>query len=180
MWVIEAQDLVKRFAWTPVLNGITCQVAAGETVAVFGPNGVGKTTLIKVLATVLKPSAGRLRLFDGQFTGKELRRHIGFLSHESFLYPDLTPLENLLFYGKIYSLSDLSVRIDALLERVGLVDWKNVPVRTFSRGMEQRLALARTLLHDPDLVLLDEPYTGLDPQAVAVLQTLLVQIKAKG
>ena len=118
MWVIEAQDLVKRFAWMPVLKGLTCQVVAGETVAVFGPNGAGKTTLIRVLATVLKPSAGRLRLFSGQFAGKELRRHIGFLAHESFLYPDLTPLENLLFYGKIFGLSDLSARIDALLEQV--------------------------------------------------------------
>ena len=109
-----------------------------------------------------------------------MRRRLGFLGHESFLYPDLTPVENLTFYGRAYNLSDLGVRIATALEQVGLRDWGNMPVRMFSRGMEQRLALARTLLHEPDLLLLDEPYTGLDSRGVTTLQTTLARAKGQG
>ena len=179
-WVIEAKNLTKTFAWVPVLNGVSCQIAAGEVVGVFGPNGAGKTTFLRLLATLLRPSAGTLSLF-GSFPQETLvRRRLGFLGHESFLYPDLTPVENLTFYGRAYTVPEVQTRIVTVLQQVGLQQWGNTPVRTFSRGMEQRLALARVLLHEPDLLLLDEPYTGLDAQGVATLQSALAQMKEQG
>jgi len=179
-WVIEAENLRKTFAWTPVLEGVSCRVCAGEALGLFGPNGAGKTTFLRLLATLLRPSGGTLRLFDSAPHDSAVRRRLGFLGHDSFLYPDLTPVENLTFYGRAYNLSDLGVRIATALEQVGLRDWGNMPVRMFSRGMEQRLALARTLLHEPDLLLLDEPYTGLDSRGVTTLQTTLARAKGQG
>ena len=179
-WVIEAENLRKTIAWTPVLEGVSCRVGAGEALGLFGPNGAGKTTFLRLLATLLRPSGGTLRLFDSAPHDSAVRRRLGFLGHESFLYPDLTPVENLTFYGRAYNLSDLGVRIATALEQVGLRDWGDTPVRMFSRGMEQRLALARTLLHEPDLLLLDEPYTGLDSRGVTTLQTTLARAKGQG
>ncbi|MEW6298435.1 MAG: heme ABC exporter ATP-binding protein CcmA [Thermodesulfobacteriota bacterium] len=179
-WVIEAENLRKTFAWTPVLDGVSCRVGRGEVVGIFGPNGAGKTTLLRLFATLLKPSAGTLKLFHHDPQDARVRRRVGFLGHESFLYPDLTPTENLTFYGRAYGLPRLTARIDAALERVGLREWGHTPVRTFSRGMEQRLALARALFHDPDLLLLDEPDTGLDPQGTALLRAVLSQAQARG
>ena len=179
-WVIEAENLSKTFAWVPVLRGVSYRVARGETVAVFGPNGAGKTTFLRLLATLLKPSGGTLQLFGHSPDDPVVRRKLGFLGHDSFLYPDLTPIENLTFYGKAYALSDLRSRIDFVLQFVGLHEWGNTQVRTFSRGMEQRVALARALLHEPHLLLFDEPYAGLDARGVAILQTALAQTKAQG
>lgn len=179
-WVVEAENLQKTFAWVPVLDGVSCDIAAGEVVSVFGPNGAGKTTFLRLLATLLKPSRGTLKLFGCAPYEPSVRRKLGFLGHESFLYADLTPIENLTFYGRAYHLSDLKSRIADILEQMGLSDWGNMPVRTFSRGMEQRVALARVLLHEPDLVLLDEPYTGLDSHGVATLQRTLAHVKAQG
>ncbi len=179
-WVIEAHDLQKTFAWTPVLNSIACCIRPGASVGIFGPNGAGKTTLLRLFATLLKPTAGTLTLFGVDPLDPAIRRKIGFLGHDSFLYPDLTPEENLTFYGKAYNLPNLADRIDKRLEQVGLEDWRAMPVRHFSRGMEQRLGLARALLHEPDLFLLDEPYTGLDTRAVAILDDTLTDAKAQG
>jgi heme exporter protein A len=179
-WVIEAENLRKTFAWAPVLNGVSCRIGVGEVVGVFGPNGAGKTTFLRLLATLLKPSDGILRLFQRVPYDPAVRRRLGFLGHDSFLYPDLTPIENLTFYGRAYGLSDLEARISTALEQVGVRDWGNTPVRTFSRGMEQRLALARALLHEPDLLLLDEPYTGLDSRGVTTLQGTLAHAKEQG
>ncbi len=179
-WVIEADNLSKTFAWVPVLHSVSHRVAQGETVAIFGPNGAGKTTFLRLLATLLKPSSGTLQLFGHPADDPAVRRKLGFLGHESFLYPDLTPIENLTFYGKAYGLSNLRDRIIFVLQFVGLQDWGNTQVRTFSRGMEQRVALARALLHEPELLLFDEPYAGLDARGVATLQTALTQTKAQG
>lgn len=179
-WVIEAEKLSKTFAWTPVLSGVSCRIGRGEVVGIFGQNGAGKTTLLRLFATLLKPSAGTLKLFHHDPQDAQVRRRVGFLGHESFLYPDLTPIENLTFYGRAYGLPQLPTRIDAALERVGLREWGHTPVRTFSRGMEQRLGLARALFHDPDLLLLDEPDTGLDRQGTVLLRAVLSQTHAQG
>ena len=178
--VVTARRLRKSFSWTPVLDDVTFQVGPGETVGVFGPNGSGKTTLLRVFATLLRPNAGVLTLFGGNPDSEEARHRIGFLGHDSFLYPDLTAEENLLFYGKAYRVRPLADRIAAQLQHVGLDRWRHTPVRHFSRGMEQRLALARTLLHDPDLILLDEPHTSLDTAAQDVLHDALGQAAARG
>lgn len=179
-WIIEAENLQKTFAWTPVLQNVSCQIGAGEIVSVFGPNGAGKTTFLRILATLLQPSTGVLRLFGQPPTDARVRRRLGFLGHESFLYPDLTAEENLTFYGHAYQLDDIPARIDAILHEVGLQQWRKTSVRIFSRGMEQRLSLARALLHDPELLLLDEPYTGLDVRGVQTLQTVLTTAKERG
>jgi heme exporter protein A len=178
--VIEAENVRKTFAWTPVLQGVSCRIHAGEIVCLFGPNGDGKTTFLRMLATLLQPSAGQVRLFGQASTTAAVRRRLGFLGHESFLYPDLTPVENLTFYSRAYQLSDAATRITQMLERVGLAQWRDTPVRVFSRGMEQRLSLARTLLHDPDLLLLDEPYSGLDARGIATLQSVLAAVQSRG
>ena len=179
-WVVEAENLCKTFAWLPVLKGVSCQIEPGEAVGLFGPNGAGKTTLLRLLATLLKPSSGTLKLFGAPAADPQIRRRLGFLGHDSFLYADLNPVENLRFYSRAYRLEDAEVRVAEVLAQVNLQDWATTPIRTFSRGMEQRLALARVLLHEPDLFLLDEPYTGLDQPAVNLLQTTLTQAKNAG
>jgi len=155
-------------------------IAAGSCTMLTGPNGAGKTTLLKIVATLLRPSGGRVRLFGSELEPADVRRRVGFLSHESFVYADLTPRENLRFYARAFGLAAPEKRIAALIARVGLSGWEDVPVRCFSRGMEQRIALARAFLHEPDLLLLDEPYSGLDAQAVVLLSGLLAEARAAG
>lgn len=180
--VIDARGLSRRFAGVTALHAVDCTVGAGEAVAVFGPNGAGKSTLLRLLATLLRPSAGVLRLFDRAVNdgGAAARRRIGFLSHQSFLYPDLTPAENLDFYARMFAVPDRAARVRELIGQVGLTGWTHRPVRTLSRGLEQRCALARALIHDPQLLLLDEPFTGLDVDAAATLAALLRQAHARG
>ncbi|MGE0822463.1 MAG: heme ABC exporter ATP-binding protein CcmA [Candidatus Binatia bacterium] len=179
-WVVEAENLSKTFSWVPILHNVSYQVAAGETIAVFGPNGAGKTTFLRLLATLVRPSSGTLKLFGQTPDESDLRHKLGFLGHDSFLYLDLTPIENLTFYGRAYGLKNLDARIAEVLHYVGLQDWGHTAIRTFSRGMEQRIALARTLLHDPQLLLFDEPYTGLDTRGIETLQQTFVQAREQG
>ena len=165
-----------------ILDRISLTVEAGEFVSVIGPNGAGKTTLLRILATLIRPTSGTVRIagLDPAQAGPEVRRHIGFLSHRTLLYDDLTAEQNLRFYARLYGLSDASARIDELLERVGLADRRHDLVRTFSRGMQQRLAVARAVLHRPSILLLDEPYTGLDPHATDALSALLSELAGEG
>jgi heme ABC exporter ATP-binding subunit CcmA len=180
--VLSLQGVKKHFGETPVLRGITLDVAPGAFVAVVGPNGAGKTTLFNCISRVMRPSAGTI-LFRGEdVTGRDehFRRGLGYISHQLFLYPELTGRENLRFFGRLYGLPDDPAALDAALAGMGLAEAADRPVRTYSRGMKQRLAIARALLPRPELVLLDEPFTGLDQHAAAVLQELLRRLKAEG
>jgi heme exporter protein A len=177
--LVEARALEKWFGPQPALRGVDFTLRSGEFLTLFGPNGAGKTTLLRILAGSLRPTRGEIR-FAGVPLGREehgWRRRIGVLSHQTFLYGRLTAAENLRFYGRLYGLERLAERVAEGLQRVGLSRRAEDQVRTFSRGMQQRLALARTLLHDPELVLLDEPYTGLDPHAAAMLRGVLQTLK---
>jgi len=165
---LEIKGLAKSFGSFIALDGIGLTLASGRTLAVLGPNGAGKTTLIKLLAGVMRPSSGRI-LIDGMELkdhAEEVRGRIGLLSHQSYLYASLSAQENLEFYAAMYSVKDAPPRIARLLETVGLKSRRHDRVSAFSRGMLQRLSLARSLLHQPSLLLLDEPETGLDRQGL--------------
>lgn len=179
---VEVENLSKSFGPHTALAGVTLSIGVGEFVTLVGPNGAGKTTLLRILATLLRPTSGTLRIagLDPARDGSEIRRRIGFLSHRTLLYDDLTAEQNLRFYARLYGLPDASARIDELLGRVGLADRRHDRVRTFSRGMQQRLAVARAVLHRPSILLLDEPYTGLDPQAAEALSALLRELAGEG
>jgi len=172
---IEVKGLWKYFGHFPALRGLDLQLGAGRFLTVFGPNGAGKTTLIRVLSTQLIPSEGCVRIgsVDVDTDTTALRRRIGVISHNTFLYSNLSAVENLRFYGRMYGLEDLDTRIGDLLVQVGLKDRQEDLVAAYSRGMQQRLSIARALLHDPDIMFLDEPYTGLDQHASRMLREVL-------
>jgi heme exporter protein A len=180
--VIEVRNLVKSFGPRSALAGVDLSVEAGEFVTLVGPNGAGKTTLLRILATLTRPTSGTLRIagLDPAQAGDGVRRCIGFLSHRTLLYGDLTAEQNLRFYARMYDLDGSSARIQDLLVRVGLAARRHDLVRTFSRGMQQRLSVARAVLHQPQVLLLDEPYTGLDPNAAQVLTDLLTELAGEG
>ena len=182
MFMIEVDALVKSFGPHTALGGVHLQVEAGETVVLVGPNGAGKTTLLRILATLVRPTSGNVRIagLDPAQDGAAIRRQIGFLSHRTLLYEDLTADQNLAFYARLYGMDNAPARIDALLVRVDLSARRHDLVHTFSRGMQQRLAVARAILHRPQLLLLDEPFAGLDPLAAETLTTLLTELAEEG
>jgi heme exporter protein A len=173
--LLVASGIVRRFGSAVALRGVDVRIDRGERVALVGPNGAGKTTLIRVLATGLRPDAGTLVIggVDALKHADEARRLIGVVGHQTFLYGDLSVRENLRFYGRLYGVTDLDHRIDAVTEQVGLTSRSGDQVRTLSRGMQQRCSIARATLHDPPLLLLDEPETGLDEAAQQTLGGLL-------
>jgi heme exporter protein A len=179
---IETHDLSRRFGAVVALDGVTVSVERGECIALFGPNGAGKTTLLRILSLGLRPSAGTLRIagLDPRSDDREIRRRIGSISHASYLYDDLTPRQNLEFFGRLYGTPDPRGRTNALLETLGLSARADDPVGTLSRGLQQRASLARALVHDPQIVFLDEPFTGLDPLGARALCGALTALRDGG
>lgn len=173
--MIEIHKLVKAFGHRVVLRSLDLTINEGDFVTLMGANGAGKTTLLHIIATLSKPTGGEV-LINGYKLSKsasELRRFIGLVSHKTLLYENLTALQNLRFYARMYDLADASSRIETVLRQVGLLTRQHDPVRTYSRGMQQRLAIARAILHNPPILLLDEPDTGLDQHAADMLTDLL-------
>jgi heme exporter protein A len=172
---IAISGLTKRFGFTVALDDIHFQLEQGEFLAMFGPNGAGKTTFLQILSTLTSPSSGKICLLghDLAHSGKTIRALIGVLSHNPFLIPTLTARENLKFYGQMFGVRNLKQRIETLLGQVGLLEHRNQSVETFSRGMQQRLAIARAIIHTPRILLLDEPFTGLDQDGIALLKQIL-------
>ncbi len=182
--VIEVRGLVKTFGLYPVLRGLDLEVAHGEFVTLLGPNGSGKTTLLRILSGLARPTAGVVRVGGWELPAEAtfVRARLGVVSHLPLLYDTLTAEENLLFFARLYNLPKETrrERVAAMLERVGLHHRAHDVVQTFSRGMQQRLAIARAILHDPAVLLLDEPYTGLDQDAAALLDRLLREVAVSG
>ncbi len=168
---IEIEGLTKSFGNRPALRGIDLEVRRGESLVIFGPNGAGKTTLIKLLATIMNPTSGKVTIdgLDLKKDAEAVRRRIGVVSHQTFLYGNLTAYENLKFYSRMYDVPAYEERIHELATMVEMAPRLHDRVCTLSRGMQQRLAIARCLLHRPSIMLLDEPETGLDQQAISIL-----------
>ena len=180
--MIKVRSLVKRFGLKTVIRGLDFHVEAGEFVALMGPNGAGKTTFLRILATLSRPTSGEVQIAGFRLPAQagSLRRHLGVVTHLPLLYGDLSAEENLLFYAKMYAIPNMNSRISEVLELVGLSTCHHDLVRTFSRGMQQRLAIGRAVLHDPEVMLFDEPHTGLDQDASAMLDQLLTEVAAQG
>ncbi len=180
--MITVHKLVKRFGMKTVLRGLDFEVQAGEFVAILGPNGAGKTTFLRILASLSRPSLGAVSVAGYRLPDQAaaVRARLGVVSHLPLLYGDLTAEENLRFFGRMYGVSNIESRITEVLELVGLASRRRDLVRTFSRGMQQRLAIGRAVFHDPEVMLFDEPYTGLDQDASAMLDDVLRSVAAKG
>ncbi len=180
--MIAVRGLVKTFGHKPVLRSVDLDVAPGEFVVLLGANGAGKTTLLRIIASLSRPTLGHVSVAGCALPAEAeaARRRLGVVSHQTLLYTDLTAEENLRFYARLYAVPDASARIDAALEQVGLAARRRDLVRTYSRGMQQRLAIARAVLHAPDVMLFDEPYTGLDQAAAAMLDGVLRDVAARG
>jgi heme exporter protein A len=170
---LELSGVVRRYGEREALSGVGLSLPAGATLVVFGPNGAGKTTLLRVLATLLRPHAGSVRVLGSQLPQDAwaVRGKIGLLAHEPLLYRELTATENLRYHARLHGVGD--ERIAELLDAVAIASRADEPLRTLSRGLVQRVAVARSVLHDPELLLLDEPYANLDPAAIELVLPLI-------
>jgi heme ABC exporter ATP-binding subunit CcmA len=180
MSAVAVDGVWKYYGDYPALRDIRIEAAAGQCLALIGRNGAGKTTLLRVIAGFSSAQRGTVRIAGKEPREAETRRHLGFLGHGISVYDELSALENLVLFGKLYGLADPKKSAHEWLERTGLERVRNGLVREFSRGMRQRLAVARAFLHEPSVMLLDEPFTALDDRAIAVLQRLLREALAAG
>ena len=180
--MITVRKLVKRFGLKTVLRGMDFSVASGEFVALLGPNGAGKTTFLRILSSLSRPTMGSVNIAGYSLPDQAaaVRRRLGVVSHLPLLYGDLTAEENLRFFARMYNVPHADQRISAVLDLIGLTSRRRDLVRTFSRGMQQRLAIGRAVLHDPEVMLFDEPHTGLDQDACLMLDTVLREVAARG
>jgi heme exporter protein A len=181
VYYIEAKNLSKKFGHKMALRNVDIFLKKGDSLALFGPNGAGKTTLIQILCSLLQPTSGNVWVagYEARNDREALHKIIGLISHQTFLYPHLTAYENLKFYGMMYEVDRLNERITEVLDLVGLADHKNDVVQTFSRGMQQRLSVARAIIHDPMILFLDEPFTGLDQQGSEDFKKLILQFRGQ-
>ena len=180
--MIEIKKLTKQADNKLILRGVDLLINKGETVAILGPNGAGKSTLLKVLATLIKPTSGLIEVngLDLKKNHIKIKKLMGYLPHSSLLYDHYTPFENIVFFGNIYGVKNVEKRATELVKEVGLSFFLNEPVKNFSRGMIQRIAIARAIVHEPEILLLDEPHTGLDQGAIGILNNVILSMKAKG
>lgn len=180
--MIEVKNLTKRFGHKVVLRGLDFLVNQGDFVALLGPNGAGKTTFLRILASLSRPLTGLVCIagYELPAQASAVRKRLGFVSHLPLLYGDLTAEENLSFFGQIYAIPDLQTRMNEVLSLVGLQKRRRDLVRTYSRGMQQRLAIGRAVLHDPEVILFDEPHTGLDQDACTMLDEVLKGVAGRG
>jgi heme exporter protein A len=180
--MIEIKKLTKQADNKLILRGVDLSIKKGETVGILGPNGAGKSTLLKVLATLIKPTSGSITIngLDLKKNQVEIKKILGYLPHSSLLYDHYSPLENLVFFGDLYGVKHSEQRAVELVKEVGLSFFLNEPVKNFSRGMIQRIAIARAIIHDPEVLLLDEPHTGLDQGAISILNNVILNMKQKG
>ncbi len=173
MAALEVEGLTRHYGEREALGDVSLSLAAGQTLVVFGPNGAGKTTLLRVLATLLRPHAGNVRVLGSSLPEEAwaVRGRVGMLGHEPLLYRELTARENLRFHARLHGVGE--ERVQELLDAVAMGTRANEPLRTLSRGMVQRVAVARAVLHDPELLLLDEPHSNLDPAAIELVAPLI-------
>lgn len=177
--VLKTTDLTKSFGTRKAVNKVSFDLPEGSFLSIFGPNGAGKTTLLRMLTTLTRPTSGTIEVLglDAKEKTELIRNNIGFISHNSMLYPDLTAEENLALVAGLYGVENPGDRVTEMLEAVELAHRRFDPVKTFSRGMVQRLSIARALIHDPGVIFLDEPYSGLDPRATHVFDNLIAEIR---
>ena len=175
---LSVRGVTKYFGDFPAIRGVTLEIPRGVTLALLGRNGAGKTTLLHMLAGLSHPTGGQIQV--GIAGGQDIRRHVGLVGHGLWLYDDLSAAENLRFFADLYAVPDIASRIDKWLDRTGLARFRDARVAGFSRGMRQRLAIARAFLHEPDLLLLDEPWTALDDRAIEFLSGLIRTARSEG
>jgi heme exporter protein A len=179
--IVEVAELAREFGSRRAVAGVTFSLAPGECLALFGPNGAGKTTLLRLLAGLLKPTSGSARIAGIQLPGGPLARsRIGLISHHTMLYEALSPRENVAFSARLYGIRDAQPRVEDSLRRMSMLERADAPIRTLSRGMQQRVSIARAMVHSPQLVLADEPYSGLDESGARALTAVLRDLRSAG
>jgi len=179
--IVEVAELTRAFGTRRAVAGVTFSLGRGECLALFGPNGAGKTTLLRVLAELLRPSSGSARISGIQLPGgAPARSRVGLISHRTMLYEALSPRENVSFAARLYGVRDVKARVEDSLRRMSMLERGDAPVRSLSRGMQQRVSIARAMVHTPQLVLADEPYSGLDDGGARALTSLLGELRSAG